>query len=85
MRAIVLVGHRHMCPEHGEGVVVSGSVGMIVNGRAAAGVGDSTSCGAVITSGASSFDLGDRQVARVGDRTSHGGVLIEGDDSFCVE
>lgn len=85
MRAIVLVGHRHMCPEHGEGVVVSGSTGMIINGRAVAGVGDRISCGAVITSGASSFDLGDRQAARVGDRTSHGGELIEGDESFCLE
>ncbi|MBZ5791277.1 PAAR domain-containing protein [Burkholderia contaminans] len=85
MKAVVLVGHRHMCPEHGEGVVESGSTGMVVNGRAVAGTGDRISCGAIITGGASSFESDSRQVARVGDSTSHGGVLIEGDEGFCLE
>jgi uncharacterized Zn-binding protein involved in type VI secretion len=85
MRHIVLLGHRHQCPEHGEGVVISASTSLIINGRPAAGVGDTISCGATIESGAPSAAFGGRNVARVGDTTSHGGVLIEGDEGFSLE
>ena len=84
MPKVVLLGHRHHCPEHGEGVVVTASTGLEVNGRAAAGIGDSISCGAVILGGSSSVSFGNRNVARVGDTTSHGGVLLEGDEGFSV-
>ncbi|WP_250476095.1 PAAR domain-containing protein [Caballeronia sp. GAFFF1] len=85
MRAIVLLGHHHECPQHGKGVVITASTGLKINGRQAAGVGDLTSCGAVIQSGSSSASFGARCVARVGDTTSHGGVLVEGDDKFLLE
>ncbi|MEZ2350845.1 PAAR domain-containing protein [Caballeronia sp. RCC_10] len=85
MPKVVLLGHRHQCPEHGEGVVTSASTGLEVNGRPAAGIGDSISCGAVIVSGSSSAEFGNRRVARVGDTTSHGGVLVEGADGFELE
>ncbi|WP_309296521.1 PAAR domain-containing protein [Paraburkholderia terrae] len=85
MHHIVLLGHRHQCPEHGEGAVTSASTGLLVNGRVAAGVGDTISCGAVIVSGAPSVAFSGRSVARVGDITSHGGVLIEGDEGFGLE
>ena len=85
MSQIVLLGHRHQCPEHGQGVVITASTGLEVNGRPAAGVGDLISCGAVIQSGSSTASFGNRSVARVGDTTSHGGVLIEGDEGFNLE
>ncbi|WP_284506827.1 PAAR domain-containing protein [Caballeronia sp. GAFFF1] len=85
MPKVVLLGHRHQCPEHGEGLVVTASTGLEINGRKAAGVGDLISCGAVIVSGSSSASFAHRSVARVGDTTSHGGVLVEGDDGFDLE
>lgn len=84
MPAIVLVGHRHICPLHGEGTVTTGSSGLTVNGRQAACVGDQLSCGAVITSGSSST-LAGQGIARVGDQTSHGGTLVEGDESWLLD
>lgn len=84
MRPVVLVGHRHLCPVHGMGTVVTGTSGVIIGGRAAARIGDVTSCGAVITSGsASQFD--GAGIARKGDTTSHGGTLVEGDSGWLLE
>ncbi|WP_199098154.1 PAAR domain-containing protein [Dyella sp. ASV21] len=83
MPAIVLVGHRHSCPIHGEGTVTSGSAGVMVNGRAAARIGDDTSCGATITTGSAST-FGGAGIAYVGCQTSHGGSLPEGDESWQV-
>lgn len=83
MPAIVLVGHRHVCPVHGEGTVTTGTGGVTVNGRAAARIGDITSCGAVIETGSSST-FGGRGIAYVGCTTSHGGTLVEGDESWQV-
>lgn len=84
MHSIVLVGHRHVCPIHGEGTVTSGTADAIINGRQAARIGDSTSCGATIITGSSST-FGGQGIARVGDTTSHGGTLVEGDDGFQLE
>ena len=85
MRPVVLVGHRHSCPIHGEGTVVSGAADAKVNGRAIARVGDKTSCGATITSGASGTRIEGQPAARKGDKTDHGGTLVEGDDDWLVE
>jgi uncharacterized Zn-binding protein involved in type VI secretion len=85
MKPIVLVGHPHDCPLHGEGEVVTGSSTTWVNGRPIARVGDRTSCGAVIESGSAiQMDEG-KPVARQGDVTSHEGVLLKGDDAWLVE
>ncbi|CAG9252150.1 MULTISPECIES: PAAR domain-containing protein [Paraburkholderia] len=84
MRPVVLVGHQHMCPIHGPGIVTTGTSGVLVGGRAVARVGDKTSCGAVIVSGSSSVFDGSG-VARMGDSTSHGGTLIEGDSGWLLD
>ncbi len=91
MKPIVLIGHKHDCPLHGEGEVISGTSSLTVKGRAAALVGDRISCGAIIQTGASSFHVGGKSVARggksvarQGDRTDHGGVLIEGDSDWQI-
>lgn len=85
MKPIVLIGHRHSCPVHGPGSVVSGSASATINGRAIACVGDRISCGAVIDSGSSSHAIDGRPVARQGDSTSHGGTLVEGDSGWLVD
>lgn len=84
MPAIVLVGHRHLCPVHGDGTVTTGTSAVIIDDRHAACIGDSTSCGATITSGSSST-FGGQGIARKGDKTSHGGPLVAGYDGFDVE
>jgi len=38
MKPIVLVGHRHSCPIHGEGTVTTGSDATLVDGRPVARV-----------------------------------------------
>ncbi|MBM7123333.1 PAAR domain-containing protein [Dyella kyungheensis] len=85
MKPVVLVGHRHTCPIHGEGTVTSGAPHALVGGEAVARVGDSVSCGARITSGSPSCEIEGRAVARQGDATDHGGVLSEGDESWMVD
>ncbi|MFM0052177.1 PAAR domain-containing protein [Caballeronia grimmiae] len=84
MRPVVLVGHKHLCPLHGMGTVVTGSTGVLVNGRAVVRRGDKTSCGAVVVTGSTS-EFDGAGVARVGDLTSHGGTLVEGDSSWLLE
>lgn len=54
MRPVVLVGHKHVCPLHGMGTVVTGSTGVLVNGRAVVRRGDKASCGAVVVTGSTS-------------------------------
>lgn len=85
MKPIVLVGHKHSCPIHGTGTVVSGAATADVNGRPIARVGDSISCGAVIQSGSANYTIDGRPVARVGDSTSHGGTLVEGESGWLVD
>ncbi|WP_322086333.1 PAAR domain-containing protein [Burkholderia sp. BCC1999] len=85
MRPVVLVGHRHSCPIHGEGTVVSGASSATVGGRAVARVTDRVSCGAVIESGSPGTSIEGQPVARQGDTTSHGGTLIEGEEGWTVE
>ncbi|MFD4841066.1 PAAR domain-containing protein [Achromobacter sp. NPDC058515] len=85
MQPIVLVGHRHDCPTHGMGTVVSGAPQANVEGRPIARVGDKLSCGAVIQSGSSTATVDGKAVARRGDTTSHGGVLIEGEPGWLVD
>ncbi len=85
MQPVVLVGHRHTCPTHGPGTVISGAEHAHVNGRPIARVGDQISCGAVIVTGSSTATLEGRAVARQGDTTSHGGVLIEGEAGWLVD
>ncbi|MCT8167172.1 hypothetical protein E2H86_13115 [Pseudomonas putida] len=85
MSPIVLVGHRHLCPLHGEGVVISGASSAFVNGNAIARVGDQTSCGAIIETGAQHMLIEGSPAARQGDTTSHGGTLVEGDSSWLIE
>ena len=84
MRPVVLVGHRHVCPLHGPGTVISGTDGVTVGGRKTACVGDSASCGAVIVTGGVTT-CGGRAVAREGDTTSHGGTLVEGDNGWLLD
>jgi uncharacterized Zn-binding protein involved in type VI secretion len=84
MRPVVLVGHRHICPLHGPGTVVSGTSAVTVDGREVACVGDVTSCGAVIVTGALATCAG-RKFARKGDKTSHGGTLVEGHDGWVMD
>ncbi|MBN3836919.1 PAAR domain-containing protein [Burkholderia sp. Ac-20344] len=84
MRPVVLAGHRHVCPLHGPGTVISGTDSVTVGGRKVACVGDSTSCGAVIVTGAVTT-FGGREVAREGDTTSHGGTLVEGDNGWLLD
>ncbi|MFC5698816.1 PAAR domain-containing protein [Pseudomonas sp. GCM10022186] len=85
MRPIVLVGHRHSCPLHGEGTVVSGASQANIDGRPVARIGDKISCGAVIQTGSPSTIIEGQPAAREGDKTSHGGTLIEGDSGWLVE
>lgn len=85
MQPIVLVGHRHDCPAHGIGTVVSGAAHANVKGRPIARVGDKVSCGAVIQRGSSTATIDGQAVARVGDTTSHGGVLIEGEAGWLLD
>ncbi|CAB3962133.1 MULTISPECIES: PAAR domain-containing protein [Burkholderia] len=85
MKPVVLVGHRHSCPIHGEGTVTSGAKSFDINGRAVARVGDEASCGAVIQTGSPGSSIEGQPVARLGDTTSHGGTLIEGDIGWLVE
>lgn len=85
MQPVVLVGHRHVCPLHGEGTVVSGAAHAAVGGRAVARVGDLISCGAVIQSGSPCATIEGQAVARRGDTTSHGGTLAEGDGGWLVD
>ncbi|MBJ9978439.1 PAAR domain-containing protein [Pseudomonas sp. S75] len=82
MKPIVLTGHKHQCPLHGEGKVISGTPSLTVKGRAAALAGDRISCGAIIEPGAARFHIEGKAVARQGDRTDHGGVLTEGDPDW---
>ncbi|MGG5292321.1 PAAR domain-containing protein [Pseudomonas shirazensis] len=84
MKPIVLIGHKHDCPIHGIGEVVSGTSATMVSGREVACVGDRTSCGAVIESGSPSYAIAGKAVARLGDTTDHGGTLIEGDSGWLV-
>ncbi|MFJ4344225.1 PAAR domain-containing protein [Pseudomonas sp. NPDC089401] len=85
MNPIVLVGHRHDCPLHGQSTVTTGAASATVNGAAIARVGDLTSCGAIIETGAAHLIIEGQPAARVGDTTNHGGTLIEGDPSWLVE
>ncbi|WP_420995074.1 PAAR domain-containing protein [Cupriavidus sp. 30B13] len=85
MQPIVLVGHRHFCPIHGAGTVISGATNANVGDRAIARVGDKISCGAVIVSGSAVATIEGKSVARQGDTTSHGGTLIEGDSGWRVD
>ncbi|MBA1198643.1 putative Zn-binding protein involved in type VI secretion [Pseudomonas sp. BIGb0278] len=84
MKPIVLIGHKHDCPIHGIGEVVSGTSATRVGGREVACVGDRISCGAVIESGSPSYAIAGKAVARLGDTTDHGGTLIEGDSGWLV-
>jgi len=47
MKPITLVGHKHNCPRHGEGEVVSGDPGTSVDGHAVACLVDRICCGAI--------------------------------------
>ena len=85
MKPVVLVGHRHICPLHGEGTVTSGAASAAIDGRAVARVGDRTSCGAVIETGSPGSAIEGQPVARQGDATSHGGILVEGEAGWLVE
>ncbi|MCO7568267.1 PAAR domain-containing protein [Pseudomonas sp. S 311-6] len=85
MRPVVLVGHRHDCPLHGAGTVVTGSANYTFNGKAVARVGDRISCGALIISGSTGYYIEGKAVARQGDHTDHGGVLIDGDTDWLLE
>lgn len=85
MKPVVLVGHQHRCPLHGNGHVTTGASEATLNDRAIARVGDSISCGAVIQTGSADNLVEGQPVARVGDTTSNGGILVEGDDGWLVE
>lgn len=85
MKPVVLVGHRHSCPIHGPGTVVSGAPSTNIDGRAVARVGDQISCGAVIQTGSANFVIDGRPVARQGDTTSHGGTLVEGESGWLID
>lgn len=85
MKPIVLVGCKHECPIHGEGEVVSGNSGTLIDGRPVACVGDSISCGAVIQSGSPTYSIDGQPVARLGDTTSHEGILVEGNEGWLVD
>lgn len=85
MQPIVLVGHRHSCPIHGEGTVSTGAVSVAVDGKSIARIGDSITCGAVIETGSNRTFIEGKAAARKGDRTSHGGTVIEGYEGWLVE
>jgi len=85
MKPVVLVGHKHDCPQHGEGEVVSGNANTLVEERAVACVGDEICCGAIIETGSPTHMIEGQSVARLGDTTSHGGTLIEGNDGWLVD
>lgn len=85
MKPIVLVGHRHSCPIHGNGTVISGASSANINGRPIARVGDTISCGAIILTGSPGTTIEGQPAARQGDTTSHGGTLMEGDSGWLVE
>ncbi|WP_342456600.1 PAAR domain-containing protein [Pseudomonas sp. PSKL.D1] len=57
MRPVILVGHTHDCPIHGQNFVETGSPHYTFNGKAVARVGDRTRCDAVIISGSPAFHI----------------------------
>lgn len=86
VRPVACVGHAHVCPIHGPGVIISGSSSCKIKGKPVARIGDAISCGATIITGAryARLDNG-RPVARLGDKTDHGGEIVEGDEYWRVE
>lgn len=56
---VARVGDLHSCPipGHGTTAISSGSPTLLVEGKAAARVGDSCGCGAVITSGSPDIEV----------------------------
>nr|WP_232968115.1 PAAR domain-containing protein [Pseudomonas sp. CCOS 191] len=66
------VDHRHLCPLHGEGIVISGAGSAAVNGRAIARIGDELSCGAVIETGDAHTLIEGSPIVRQGDKSSQG-------------
>lgn len=78
-KTLAAIGDFVLCPIHGMTQITSGHPRILVQGRRAASVGDTTSCGATITSGATKLLILTRPFAREGDRTSHGGTILRSD------
>lgn len=57
-KAIARVGDIVECETHGVGVIITGSDTMVVEGAAAARVGDMCSCGAIIATGSDDVEAG---------------------------
>ncbi len=70
------VGDKHLCPRHGDNVIIEGGSSKI-DGRAIAREGDRCGCGGVITDGRGSATLDGRRVAFLGARTSCGGIITD--------
>jgi uncharacterized Zn-binding protein involved in type VI secretion len=81
MLPIARLGDRHICPLHGENVIVEVASQSTCDQRPIATVGDKTACGAVIISGSASCRIDGKAAAVLGSRTSHGGLIVEGSQS----
>lgn len=74
MIPVARVGDVHICPKHGNNVVIEGGSG-VVDGRAIAREGDKCACGGIIIEGRSGATIDGRRVAYLGARTSCGGMI----------
>ena len=77
---IARVGDKHVCPQHGPNVIVSGS-SQILDGMPMATVGSACACGGTIVSGSGMLLIGGKPVATVGSKTSCGGTIATGSSS----
>jgi uncharacterized Zn-binding protein involved in type VI secretion len=88
-KLIARKGDKHDCPIHGEGEIIDGWDGQIVEGLPVARVGDRVRCPdgsiAIIEDNNCCMEAGDKKIARVGDKTSHGGTITTGASSVTAD
>ena len=89
------MGDQHPCPmsdgpkPHGIGTIMQGAPTVLIEGMAAARVGDQVVCAAspapnTIVSGSGTVFIKGQPAARVGDSTAHGGAIIVGATSVLI-
>lgn len=85
----------HECPKeepikqaHVGGIILEGSSDVLIDGRAAARLGDKAKCehGSPdkIIQGSASVFIDHKPAARMGDKTEHGGVIAEGSSNVLI-
>ncbi|MCA9732109.1 PAAR domain-containing protein [candidate division KSB1 bacterium] len=83
------MGDQHPCPlsdgpkPHGVGTIMQGEPSVLIEGMAAARVGDQVICATspapnAIVAGSATVLIKGQPAARVGDQTAHGGTIVVG-------